>query len=190
MMFAHFLINVNESNSFIVGCEETREALLVDMADLDPRIPAFLDRHGLRPTTLFITHDHFDHTGAVEEAMRRYDVRVYSGSGRAGGCRVLRAKQGDIVRFGAIEGRVVETPGHTPDSISLILPGMAFTGDALFSGSVGGTSSARDAERQLDSIRTHLFALPDDTEVHPGHGPSSTIGIERRFNPFFNPSGD
>ena len=92
---------------------------------------------------------------------------------------------GDTVRVGNLVGEVLATPGHTPDSISLAFPGIVFTGDALFAGSVGGTSSPGCAKQQIDAIRRHILSLPDDYEVHPGHGPASTIGIERRGNPFF-----
>ena len=186
MIFAHFLIDVNEANSVVVACDETKEALLVDVADWDPRIAAFIETNGLKLSTIFITHDHFDHSGGLADAVRAHDARVYSGSGRAGGQTVTKAGHGDVIRVGKIEGNVVVTPGHTPDSISLIFPGMVFSGDALFSGSVGGTSSAADAKRQIDHIRAHLFSLPEDCEVHTGHGPSSTVGVEKRYNPFFN----
>lgn len=185
MIFAHFLLDVNESNAFIVGCEDTREALLVDAATWDPRIPAYLKAHGLRLSAVFITHDHFDHTGGLVEALRYSGAVAYAGHSRAGGYRAQAVGQDSIIRFGNIEGRVATTPGHTPESISLILPGMVFTGDALFSGSVGGTSSAQLHRQEIEGIREHLFCLPDDYQVHPGHGPSSTIGIERRYNPFF-----
>ena len=196
MIFQHFLIDVNESNSYIVGCEFTREALLVDVADWDPQLKHFLKEEELRVTTILITHDHFDHSGGLGRALKSLDARVVSGSGRAGGQRVEQVRQGDIVQVGRLEGRVVETPGHTPESISLIMPpeptdapafGMVFTGDALFSGSVGGTTSPSDHQHEVDSLREHVLALPDHYEIHPGHGPSSTVGVERRGNPFFTP---
>ncbi|NLT59553.1 MAG: MBL fold metallo-hydrolase, partial [Candidatus Hydrogenedentes bacterium] len=84
-----------------------------------------------------------------------------------------------------LAGRVLATPGHTPDALSLAFPGMVFTGDALFAGSVGGTASPALARQQLDAIRNHIFSLPADTEIHTGHGPSSTVAIESRYNPFF-----
>jgi glyoxylase-like metal-dependent hydrolase (beta-lactamase superfamily II) len=79
---------------------------------------------------------------------------------------------------------VLATPGHTPDGVCLAFSGHVFTGDSLFAGSVGGCSGAAH-RRLLDGIRQHLFALPPDTQVHTGHGPSSTIAIESQHNPFF-----
>jgi glyoxylase-like metal-dependent hydrolase (beta-lactamase superfamily II) len=86
---------------------------------------------------------------------------------------------------GKLTGTVLATQGHTLDSISLAFPGLVFTGDALFSGSIGGTSSPRNAQQEIDHVRRNILSLPDDYEIHPGHGPSSTVAIERNHNPFF-----
>ncbi len=185
MIFRPFLLDVNEVNAFLVACEATREALLVDAGDIDAHVVDFLEENGLTLTTIFITHDHYDHTGGLNAALDRYEVRVYSGKGMAGGAKGHKVRHGDEVRVGELVGKVLATPGHTPDSISLAFPGMVFTGDALFSGSIGGVMSPNDGKVEIEHIRKNIFTLPDDTEVHPGHGPSSTVGIERRYNPFF-----
>ncbi len=187
MIFEHFLLEVNEANAYLVGCEETSEALLVDAGDWDVRIEQCLQDHALSLTKVFITHDHYDHTAGLRQAIAATGATAYSGSGTADGQHCRRLAHGDALAIGNIAGRVVATPGHTLEGICLIIPGMVFTGDALFAGSVGGTSSRVNADRQVAAIREHLFALPDHYEVHPGHGPSSTIAIERRHNPFFNP---
>ena len=153
-MFKHFLTSANESNAFILACDETREALLVDVGEFEPAIAACIQTNRLTLASIFITHDHYDHTGGL---------------------------RGEICP--GVE--VIATPGHTPDALSLAFPGMVFTGDALFAGSVGGTASPALARQQLDAIRNHIFSLPEDTEIHTGHGPSSTVAIESRYNPFF-----
>ncbi len=185
MIFGHFLSDVNEANLYVVACPETRHALLVDAAAWEPQIEHFLNVHRLKLTGVFITHDHYDHTGGLDTVMGMFNLHIHSGSGHAGGLAVHHVRHDDTIHFGHVEGRVIATPGHTPEGISLILPGMVFTGDALFSGSVGGTSSYQNAQIQLHAIRNHIFTLPDHFEIHPGHGPASTVGIERRFNPFF-----
>jgi len=185
MIFGHFLLNVNEVNAFILGCPETHEALLVDAGACDPRFAGFLEKHRLRLSTIFITHHHWDHTDGLAEVLKQFDAEVYSMTGEAGGCATRQIGHGGALRVGKLEARVVHTPGHTPDGLSLIFPGLAFTGDALFAGSVGGTGTPADAGRQLDAIREHIFCLPDDCELHVGHGPSTTVRVEREFNPFF-----
>ncbi len=110
---------------------------------------------------------------------------AYSGAGHAGGVPTRQVRHGDVINFGRIDAKVVATPGHTPNGLSLIVRNMVFTGDALFAGSVGGTTSSRNARQQVEHIRENIFALPDEFEIHTGHGPSSTVAIERQFNPFF-----
>jgi glyoxylase-like metal-dependent hydrolase (beta-lactamase superfamily II) len=184
MIFRHFRLDINEANVFVVGCEATKEALLVDVGDLDPRIEDFLEEHTLRLTTIFITHDHYDHTGGLGRVVAEHDVKVIRGN-RGAAYQNHMASHGDEVRVGNLAGKVLAVPGHTPDSLCLVLPGMVFTGDALFAGSVGGTSSPSHAREQLTALRKHVLSLPDDYEIHTGHGPSSTVGIERNYNPFF-----
>ena len=184
MILRHSLTEANESNVFIVGCEESREALMVDAGGYDRAMAGFLDEQGLRLTTIFITHDHYDHTGGLAEAAARDGAVVLAGGSRAGGMRAQTVRHGDTVRAGALTGKVLATPGHTPDSVSLAFPGHVFTGDALFAGSVGGTASSSAARQQIAYLRDNILSLPPETEIHPGHGPSSTVAIERRSNPF------
>jgi hydroxyacylglutathione hydrolase len=185
MIFQAFMTDVHESNVYVVACEECREGILVDAGDADKRIVQFARDNGLRITTIFITHDHYDHTGGVDALAAALGVeKVLSGSGSAGGRLAHKVGHGDKVTFGRTEGTVLATPGHTSDSISLAIPGMVFTGDALFSGSVGGTGSSAQAAQQIAHLKKDVLSLPDDYEIHPGHGPSSTVSVERRFNPF------
>lgn len=186
MIFAHFRLNVIEVNSFILGCPETREAVLVDCGEFDPRLAEFVEQHDLSLTAIFITHDHYDHVQGLRDAATHFGAMVYAGTARPGGYEADRVVgPGDVLQVGAMTGRIVDTSGHTPVGLSLIFSDRVFTGDALFAGSVGGTSNPEDHARQIELIRANLFTLPDDTLVHGGHGPSSTIGIEKRYNPFF-----
>lgn len=186
MIFRHFLTSSNESNAFVLGCDAKRDAILIDVGDFEPAIAEFIERHGLKLAHVFITHDHYDHTGGAMDAVDRYNAELLSGTGRVGGVKARKVRHGDTVRVGAIEGKVLAVPGHTADSLCLAFPGLVFTGDALFAGSIGGTTSSSQADQLKNGIRQHIFSLPDDTEIHPGHGPSSTVAIEQRYNPFFS----
>lgn len=186
MIVRHFLLDTNEVNAFIVGCPETHEAMLLDAGAYDSAVTEFLDGRGLALTKIFITHNHYDHTDGLSEYLERYPVDVIASIPSVQGHKVAtQVKHGDLVRVGNLVGMVLETPGHTPEGVSLAFPGCVFTGDALFAGSVGGTASETDKQRQLDAIRKHIFTLPQETQVHVGHGPSSTVAIESRYNPFF-----
>ena len=185
MIFAHFMTDVNEANVFVVACEETREALLVDAACFDPRIRAFLQAQRLELKAVFITHDHYDHINGLREFFKEYHPVVYAARERLGDVHARVVSQDDTIRIGRVEGKVIDLAGHTPTSIGLVLPGMVFSGDALFAGSIGGTTNEQDRDREMGLIQKHIFTLPDDYQVHTGHGPSTTVWIEKTYNPFF-----
>lgn len=192
MSVKHFLVKVDmaigEVNSYVYSCDETKEALLIDAGAFDPAIEAYVKEHGLHLAKVFATHDHADHTAGLVDYKHRFRAQIIAGTERPGGCNAdLVVAEGDEIAVGNQTGRIVSTPGHTPVALSLIFPGVVFSGDALFAGSVGGTSTESSYNLQLSSIRKHLFTLPGDTVVYSGHGPATTIAIERDYNPFFNP---
>jgi len=186
MIFHAFLTDVNESNAYVVGCADTGRALLIDAGGFDAQILEFLAEKRLQLDAVFITHDHYDHVGGLEELTERAnpDATVYSGRGKAGGRHACRVVHGDKIAVGHLTGTTLSTPGHTQDSVSLVFPGVVFTGDALFSGSVGGTTSPETARQQIECLSDHVLTLPDDWEVYPGHGPASVVWVERQYNPF------
>lgn len=186
MIFAHFLdIETNEANMFLVACPEMRKAMLIDAASFDPRIPVFLDQNGLTLESIFITHTHYDHVGGLAEFVRNYHPTVYAGVSDVNGINTQKIGHNTKICLSNIETRAVALPGHTQEAMGLVFPGMVFTGDALFSGSIGGTANIHNKAVEIDAIRKHIFTLSDDTLIHTGHGPSSTVGIERKYNPFF-----
>lgn len=186
MIFAHFLdVEVNEANMFVVACPETHKAILVDAASYDPRIPAFLQKQGLSLEAIFITHTHYDHIGGLAEFVRTFSPTVYAGVASVAELPAQKVIHGETISVGMLNARVVALPGHTPEAIGLVFPDMVFTGDALFSGSIGGTTNIHNKAVEIDAIRKHIFTLSNDTLIHTGHGPSSTVEIEKTHNPFF-----
>ena len=186
MIYFHALLKVNEANAFIAACPETKQALLIDVGEFNDSIPAFIEEQGLTIAAIFITHNHYDHTSGLKDALDYAGkVPVYAYLRVIEGVETVRVKMGDTVTVGTLAGEVFRTPGHTVDGLTLVFPGHAFTGDALFCGSVGGTADSDDYDRQIEAIRKNIFTLPPDTKLHTGHGPSSTVAIESRYNPFF-----
>ncbi len=161
---------------------------------------------GLELTAVWLTHAHFDHIGALAEVHRQFPVPVYlhendrelfehaAESAAFFGIRLeqpaletLPLNQGQTLSLGAHEATCLFTPGHAPGHTAFYLPrqNLVFAGDALFQGSVGRTDlPGGDPAQLLASVRRELLTLPDKTIVLPGHGPATTIGIERRMNPF------
>ena len=197
-------------NGFVVGCEDTREAVLIDPGDEVAALLASADRLKLTIRRILLTHAHFDHVSGVAEARRTLDVPIHLHrddqflydhavqSGAMFGLKVepqppidLYYTPGEIIAFGGYEVRPHHTPGHCPGGVCLQIgrKGEAgkelFVGDTLFAGSIGRTDlPGADHATLIRSIRTVLFACGDAARVHPGHGPSTTIGHERRTNPF------
>ncbi len=194
------------TNCYIIGDEATKEAVVVDPGGDVPLILAALKEDGLTCKTIFNTHTHFDHIGGNGELKAKTGAELVTHPreaqelGRAGaaasmfGMRVPESPpadrtvvEGDVLEIGDLRGDIVELPGHSPTGVALLFPGNAFVGDALFAGSIGRTDFPGGSFKALIAgIRAKLFTLPDDTVVWPGHGPETTIGREKRTNPFFD----
>ncbi len=197
-------------NGYLVGCERTREAVLIDPGDEVATLLAAAERRGLTVRHILLTHAHVDHVTGVAAAKRalgapvylhRDDLPIYQNAvthGRLFGLSVEPLPPIDVyytpkqpVPFGDLEAIAHHTPGHCPGGVCLqIGPKGAggrdlFVGDTLFAGSIGRTDlPGGDYDTLIRSIETVLFAFGDEAVVHSGHGPDTTIGEERRTNPF------
>jgi glyoxylase-like metal-dependent hydrolase (beta-lactamase superfamily II) len=190
------------TNCYIVADPDTKEACLIDPGADAGKIRRRLSDNGLNLKFIIITHGHGDHIGAnssfkVPIYIHRLDGDNLTDAGLnlssifMFGITSPRASRlledGDVVELGRLRLKVIHTPGHSPGSISISVDGAVFTGDALFAGSIGRTDLPGGDDAQLTgSITEKLFRLPDDTKVYPGHGPQTSIGVEKRTNPFFN----
>lgn len=194
-------------NCSILGDETCGEAVVIDPGDEIERVQEILARHNLRARYIVATHAHIDHVGGLEKLkrateaavlMHEGDLPLYQNLAMQAAWLGVRPpgtvevdqflKEGDALRWGAMALEVLHTPGHSPGSLSLHLPGehrRVFSGDTLFQGSIGRTDLwGGSFEQILRSIETKLLRFPDETPVFPGHGPPTTIGEEREYNPF------
>jgi glyoxylase-like metal-dependent hydrolase (beta-lactamase superfamily II) len=194
-------------NCSIVGDETTGEAVVIDPGDEVDRVLEVLAQHKLRVKYIVATHAHIDHVGGLEQLKRATGAAVLMHAGDLPLYQHLAVqaewlgvpppglvtvdqflREGDTLRFGSHVLEVLHTPGHSPGSLSLHLPGeqqKIFSGDTLFQGSIGRTDLwGGSFEELLRSIHTRLLIFPDETPVFPGHGLSTTIGEERESNPF------
>ncbi len=205
MIVERLVLTSAESNCYLVGCELTRQALVVDPGDDADRILARAAELDLRPILVAITHAHWDHLNAagamaersgVDVAMHPADADLLSlapavteerngvrGPDPPAISRPLRA--GDELVVGDLRWRVLHTPGHTPGSICLLGQGALFSGDTLMAGWVGRTDRpGGDQPAIRSSLWDQLLRLPDDTVVYAGHLEPTSIGVERRDNPY------
>lgn len=178
------------TNCYVVSCEETKQAAIIDPG-LENETEAnqildYVKRNGLQVKYIINTHGHPDHISGntkMKEATGAAILIHETHQGRANPDQ--RLKDGDTIRVGNFVLKVLYTPGHTRGGISLLGDGVVFTGDTLFAGAIGRTDFSGGSYQQIiESIKTKLLPLPDSTKVYPGHESFSTIGDEKKYNPF------
>jgi hydroxyacylglutathione hydrolase len=197
-----------EANCYLVVCPQTREALLVDPGAEPERILAAVGASEAQVRMVLHTHGHFDHIGATEAvlaglrestplAAHPADSYLYEADNRAMGEMFgyplpetpvtpdTALADGQALEIGTLRIEVLHTPGHTPGSICLLVGSSCLSGDTLFRRGIGRTDLLGGEEEAIyESIAVRLYPLPAETRVYPGHGEATTIGEERRLNPF------
>lgn len=206
MLFQMMQVGPLAVNCYIVGDDKTREVLVIDPGGHARQIHEMVQNLRVRVTGIVLTHAHFDHVLGIEALKRATGAPLYVGAdekfmyehmteqGKTFGIAVPPlpdpehwVNEGDVIRAGNFELQVLNVPGHSPGSIALYNAenGVVFVGDVLMRGTIGRTDfEGGSMEELLRSIRTKLYTLPDATQVYSGHGPMTTIGEEKRMNPF------
>jgi len=201
------MVGLLEVNCYILGDEETKEAVVIDPGGDEEKILEALKYAKLNLKYIIDTHGHFDHVDANQPlkeatgakiAIHEADAQMLSQPSAeamfftGNRARVSQAdlllKEDDLISFGPYRLKVLYTPGHTPGSISLVLEGFpyVYVGDLLFAGSIGRTDFPGGSfDNLIQAVRTKIFPLGDRYAVYPGHGPVTTVGQERKYNPFF-----
>lgn len=198
-------VGITQTNCYVVGCEETHEGVVIDPGGHPQRILKAIEKSGLTIRYVLNTHCHFDHMGANAEivaatgaplALHPAELPILQARGGAAWFGVpvqasplpdVELEDGQVLEVGTLRFQVLHTPGHSPGGITFYLndEGAAFDGDVLFEMGVGRTDlPGGDWDTLVHSIREVLFALPDETVLYPGHGPRTTVGQEKRFNPW------
>lgn len=206
MLIETVVVGPLQVNCYVVGCEATGEAIVIDPGDEAEWVAEVARRRGWTVRRIVNTHGHFDHLAGVQKLKELTGapfsiheaelslVQSFAQQALFFGFRVGDLPEvddflaeGDEVAFGEVRLKVLHTPGHSPGGISLVGDGVVFVGDELFAGSIGRADlPGGDYQTLINTVRTKLFTLGDDTVVYPGHGPATTIGRERRYNLFFS----
>ncbi|MDD2898688.1 MAG: MBL fold metallo-hydrolase [Desulfuromonadaceae bacterium] len=207
MIFESIAVGPLSVNCFIVGCESSREGIVVDPGGDVELIISLVKKHKLTVHTIINTHGHFDHLGGNRQALKTFGARLLihqadapmlsrsAEVARKYGLQGENSPEADAyltdgmdISFGTCRLKVLHTPGHTQGGCCLYFEDdrKIITGDTLFADSIGRTDLPGGSHEQLlESIRTKLFTLPDTVIAYPGHGPQTTIGHEKRYNPYF-----
>jgi glyoxylase-like metal-dependent hydrolase (beta-lactamase superfamily II) len=197
------------TNTYIVADENTGEAVVIDPADEGRRIAEELHKRNWRIVSIWLTHAHFDHIAGAAEladnskpippvALHAADNQLWRIQGGAAffGMKIdpgpeptIELRHDQILNLGSCQFKVLHAPGHTPGHVMFYneSESLLFCGDVIFQGSIGRTDlPGGDYETLINSINSRVITLPDETVLFTGHGPQSTVGIERQFNPFIS----
>ena len=171
---------------YLIRCLETNESAIVDTGGNPEAIIHKAREVGLTPSKILLTHAHHDHAGGLKVLDREYSCPTWVGSEEPTpqGSRDLKIlSDGEILNVGRMEVIALSTPGHTPGGFSFKVNKTILSGDTIFAGSMGRANSS--FSDLYNSISKVLFSFPEDTRLHPGHGPATTVGEEKSHNPFF-----
>ncbi len=193
------------TNCYFAINEDTKETIIIDPADKAEVLIQNINREGLKPVAIFLTHGHFDHILAVSEIVERFQIPIYASEEEKELLETpsmnLSVSLGknialtptdllndkDVIKLAGAEITVIHTPGHTSGGVCYLFKEnkFLFSGDTLFEGTVGRADlPTGNLNTLLDSLNRKLMTLPDDITVFPGHGESTTIGHERNTNPY------
>jgi len=170
------------SNCYVLGSEETREAIIVDPGSIENITLDAIENNNFNLRAVLITHDHLSHVRGLRTLKKIYKADVFAVNQSIVSHKTIMVKDGDMLDIAGFKIEVISIPGHSSDSVVYRIRGMLFTGDVLTAGLVGSTASAYGAATQMNKLRSRLLSLPGDYIVLPGHGPPSTLEAERRFN--------
>lgn len=199
------VLGMVQTNCYLVTNSKERQTIIIDPADQTDTITSKLTAMGVKPVAIFLTHGHFDHMLAADALRKRYEIPVYAldreeeiltDAGKNLSAHWSHAhtmsadryvKDGEKLQIAGFEAEVLHTPGHTVGSCCYYFSNeeVLFSGDTLFAESVGRTDfPTSSAAKMRESLKRLLFELPEQTKVYPGHGEMTTIGHEKRYNPF------
>ncbi len=197
MKIQTFTVGMLSTNCYVVNCQETREAIIIDpgldvLSEAD-QIVRYVGKSILKVKFIVNTHGHSDHIHGdsvlkkkykVPICIHAYDAHFLTGLDEVAQPANILLEDEAMLKFGEAMLKIVHTPGHTPGSISLVGEKLVFTGDTLFAGGIGRTDFPGGSDRDMKLSLEKLLRFPGDYVVYPGHGVASTIGDEKRLNPF------
>jgi glyoxylase-like metal-dependent hydrolase (beta-lactamase superfamily II) len=170
-------------NTFLIGPDGPGDAILIDPGVFDSHLLMLIEENELYLRYILLTHAHKGHLGGITTIRKIYDTTIYYYGHSVNDIQTVRIHEGESIRIGEFDIEVLETPGHSGDSVIFLLDRYLFTGDTLMAGKIGNTPDAFSKGLLLSSIREKILTLDDEYMIFPGHGPPTKVGIERKLNP-------
>jgi glyoxylase-like metal-dependent hydrolase (beta-lactamase superfamily II) len=205
MIIEKLTVGELQENTYVIGDEKTKQAIVIDPGDEPDRIMEVIKNHGLSVQSIICTHAHFDHVGAAGDIKRETGAKVLLHKDEEESYGMVRDQaalwgysvddlpepdgfigEGDEVRAGGLSFKVMHSPGHSRGAVCLYGEGILISGDTIFQGSVGRTDFPGGSMEELRKSFKRLLDLPEDTQVLSGHGPDTTVGREKKENFFVN----
>ncbi len=184
MKFYSLFSSVGLSNTYLLGPAGGGDAILVDPGIFDVKLLQAVEGNKLTVRWILVTHSHNSHINGIHTLLKVYPAEVYSNQPSVLDFPAHHVQDGDRLSLGSFEVQVLETPGHSIDSLCFLYEKMLFTGDTLSAAGIGHTRDGYARGLLLSSVRKSLLPLGDDVMIFPGHGPPSKIAIEKAFNPY------
>jgi hydroxyacylglutathione hydrolase len=183
MILQSLFSRVGFANSYLIGPEAGRDAVLIDPGVFDAALLQAVEGNGLYVRSILVTHAHNAHINGIRALLRVYDAAIYANQPSVLDVPARHVQDGDTLSLGELSVRVIETPGHSIDSLCFLVGSMLFTGDTLSAGGIGKTRDGYARGLILENVRRKLLSLGDEVMIFPGHGPPSKVGIEKLYNP-------
>lgn len=184
MKFFSIFSSAGFSNTYLIGPDTGGDAILVDPGLFDAGLLQAIESNELFVRWILVTHAHNAHVNGIRSLLKVYDASIFANQPSILDFPARHIEDGNRLSLGSFRVKVIETPGHSIDSVSYLLDHMLFTGDLLSAGSIGNTRDGYARGLLLKTVRRKLLPLGDEVLIFPGHGPPSKIGIERLYNPF------
>jgi glyoxylase-like metal-dependent hydrolase (beta-lactamase superfamily II) len=180
-VFTHFA-GVGVSNSYLVADEGCNDAILIDPGRFDLPLLKLIEDNDFYIRAAFITHSHDNHHAGIKTLRKIYDARLYGGMSYVRGLPCTEMKDGDRFSVCGLAVEIIQVQGHTSDSVVFRIGHCLFTGDILSAGRVGTTGNSFGRENLVKDINDKIFSLPPELLIFPGHGPATTVRIEKELN--------
>jgi len=182
MIFYSYFSFQTLTNCYIIGSKKNTDAVIIDPGVFDLNLLKIIEDNKLYIKKIFVTHSHKSHIAGIRTILKIYDAKIYSYRHSIFEYKSVRIRDMEKIDLGEKVFEVLETPGHSGDSITFRLDKFLFTGDSLFAGTIGPTTDKFEKGLLLSTIKEKILNYEDDCFIFPGHGPPSKLGIEKKFN--------